>query len=100
MKNKHIGSSFDDFLKEEGIYEEATSHAIKRVIAWQLAEAMKANKISKSEMARRMKTSRTQVERFLDPENDSVQLNTIQKAAAIVGKRLIVTFEDLPRSAA
>jgi antitoxin HicB len=100
MKNKHIGSSFDDFLKEEGIYEEATSHAIKRVIAWQLAEAMKANKISKSEMARRMKTSRTQVERFLDPENNSVQLDTIQKAAAIVGKRLIVTFEDLPRSAA
>lgn len=100
MKNKHIGSSFDDFLKEEGIYEEATSHAIKRVIAWQLAEAMKAEKISKSEMARRMKTSRTQVERFLDPENNSIQLDTIQKAAAIVGKRLIVTFEDLPRSAA
>jgi len=100
MKNKHIGSSFDDFLKEEGIYEEATSHAIKRVIAWQLAEAMKAKNISKSEMARRMNTSRTQAERFLDPENDSVQLDTIQKAAAIVGKRLIVTFEDLPRSAA
>ncbi len=100
MRNKNIGSSFNDFLEEEGIHEEATSHAIKRVIAWQLAEAMKAKKISKSEMARRMKTSRTQVERFLDPENDSVQLNTIQKAAAIVGKRLIVTFEDLPRSAA
>jgi antitoxin HicB len=100
MKNKHIGSSFDDFLKEEGIHEEATSHAIKRVIAWQLSEAMKEKNISKSEMARRMKTSRTQVERFLDPENNSVQLNTIQKAAAIVGKRLIVTFEDLPRSAA
>lgn len=100
MKNKHIGSCFDDFLKEEGIYEEATSHAIKRVIAWQLAEAMKAEKISKSEMARRMKTSRTQVERFLDPESNSVQLDSIQKAAAIVGKRLIVTFEDLPRSAA
>ena len=100
MRNKHIGSSFHDFLEEEGIHEEATSHAIKRVIAWQLSEAMKAKRISKSEMARRMKTSRTQVERFLDPENDSIQLNTIQKAAAIVGKRLIVTFEDLPRSAA
>jgi DNA-binding Xre family transcriptional regulator len=95
MKNKHIGSSFDDFLKQEGILEEATSHAIKRVIAWQLAEAMKEKNISKSEMARRMKTSRTQVERFLDPENDSVQLDTIQKAAAIVGKRLIVIFEDV-----
>ena len=100
MKNKHIGSSFDDFLEEEGIYEEVTSHALKRVIAWQLAEAMKEKKISKSEMARRMKTSRTQVERFLDPENESVQLDTIQKAAAVVGKRLIVIFEDLPRSAA
>jgi antitoxin HicB len=100
MKNKHIGSAFDDFLKQEGILEEATSHAIKRVIAWQLAEAMKEKNISKSEMARRMKTSRTQVERFLDPENDRVQLDTIQKAAAIVGKRLIVIFEDLPLSAA
>ena len=100
MKNKHLGSSFEDFLKEQGIHEEATSHALKRVIAWQLAEAMKAKKISKSEMARRMNTSRTQVERFLDPENDSVQLDTIQKAAAILGKRLIVTLEDLPLSAA
>ena len=100
MRNKHIGSSFDDFLKKEGIHEAATSHAIKRVIAWQLAEAMKAKKISKAEMARRLKTSRTQVARFLDPENDSVQLDTIQKAAAIVGKRLTIILEDLPRSAA
>ncbi len=100
MKNKHIGSSLEDFLMEDGIYEAATSVAIKRVIAWQLAKAMKAKKISKSEMARRLKTSRTQVARFLDPENVSVQLDTIQKAAAIVGKRLIILFEDLPRSAA
>ncbi len=100
MKSKHIGSSFDDFLKEEGIYEEATSHAIKRAIAWQLAEAMKAKKISKAEMARRQKTSRTQIARFLDPENCSVQLDTMQKAAAIVGKRLVIKLEDIPRSAA
>jgi antitoxin HicB len=100
MKSKHLGSSFEDFLKEQRIHEEATSHALKRVIAWQRAEAMKSKKISKSEMARRMNTSRTQVERFLDPENDSVQLDTIQKAAAIHGKRLIVTFEDLPLFAA
>lgn len=100
MKRKHIGSSFDDFLKEQGIYEGATGHAIKRVIAWQLTEAMKAKKISKTEMARRLKTSRTQVARFLDPENCSVQLDTMQKAAAIVGKRLVVRLEDLPRSAA
>lgn len=98
MSKKHIGSSFDDFLKEEGLFEEATSHAIKRVIAWQLAEAMQAKKISKAEMARRMNTSRTQVQRFLDPENDSVQLDTIQKAAAIVGKRLTIILEDLPRA--
>jgi predicted XRE-type DNA-binding protein len=100
MKSRHIGSSFDDYLKQEGIYEEATSHAIKRVIAWQLAEAMKAQKISKAEMARRMKTSRTQVARFLDPENSSVQLDTIQKAAAIVGKRLVIRLDDLHHSAA
>jgi hypothetical protein len=100
MKRKHIGSSFDDLLKEEGIYEEATGHAIKRVIAWQLSEAMKEKKISKAEMARLLKTSRTQVNRFLDPENCSVQLDTMQKAAAIVGKRLVITLEDIPRSAA
>jgi antitoxin HicB len=96
MKCKHIGSSFDDFLKEEGIYEEATGHAIKRVIAWQLTEAMKAKKISKTEMASRLKTSRTQVARFLDPENCSVQLDTMQKAAAIVGKRLIIRLRTFP----
>lgn len=64
MKSKHIGSSFDDFLKEESICEGASGHAIKRVIAWQLAEAIVAKKISKSDMARRLKTSRTQVARF------------------------------------
>ncbi|MBN2337425.1 MAG: XRE family transcriptional regulator [Acidobacteria bacterium] len=100
MKNKHIGSSFNDFLKEEGFYEEATGHAIKRVIAWQLAEAMKEKNISKAEMARQLKTSRTQVARFLDPQNCSVQLDTMQKAAAIVGKRLIIKLEDIPQSAA
>jgi predicted XRE-type DNA-binding protein len=100
MKRKHIGSFFDDFLKEEGICEEATSHAIKRVIVWQLAEAMKAKKISKAEMARRLKTSRTQLAHFLDPENCSVQLDTMQKAAAIVGKRLVMKLDDIPRSAA
>jgi hypothetical protein len=62
----------------KGIYEEATSHAMKRLIAWQLAEAMKARKISKAEMARRLGTSRTQVARCLDPENSRIQLDTIQ----------------------
>jgi antitoxin HicB len=95
MKSIHIGSSFDDFLKKEGIYEEATGHAIKRVIAWQLAEAMKTKKRSKAEMARRLKTSRTQVARFLDPENCRIQPDTMQKAAAIIGKRLVIKLEDI-----
>jgi antitoxin HicB len=99
MKSKHIGSSYGDFLKEEGIYEEETGHAIKRVIAWQLAKAMMAKNISKAEMARRLKSSRTQVTRLLDPENCSVQLDTMQRAAAIVGKCLVIKLEDIPRSA-
>ena len=76
------------------ISEEVTSHAVKRVIAWQLSEAMKARKISWNEMAKRMKTSRTQVARLFDPDNDRVQLDTIQKAAAVVGKRISITLED------
>jgi len=94
MSSENIGSTFEDFLKEDGIYEEVTSHAAKRVIAWQLTQAMKARKISRNEMAKRMKTSRTQIARLFDPDNDRVQLDTIQKAAAIVGKRLAITLED------
>ena len=93
--SKHIGSSFDDFLKEDGIYEEAHSIAAKRVLAWQIAQAMKEQHISKSKMAERMKTSRTQVERLLDPENNSVQLDTIQRAAAVVGRRLVIELEPV-----
>ncbi len=86
--NPHFGSSFDDWLKEQGIYEEVTTHAIKRVLAWQIEQAMKAQKISKAEMARRMHTSRTQLERLLDPSNDKVQLDTVQRAATAVGRTL------------
>ncbi len=86
--NPHFGSSFDDWLKEQGIYEEVTAHAIKRVLAWQIEQAMKAQKISKAEMARRMHTSRTQLERLLDPSNDKVQLDTVQRAATAVGRTL------------
>ena len=93
--SKHIGSSFDDFLKEDGIYEEAHSIAIKRVLAWQIAQAMKEQRISKRKMAELMHTSRTQVERLLDPENNSVQLNTIQRAAGIVGRRLVIELEPI-----
>jgi antitoxin HicB len=88
VTNKHIGSSFEDFLKEEGIYEDATAHAIKRVLAWQIERAMAEQGITKSEMAKRMRTSRAQLDRLLDPENDKVQLDTVQRAAVAVGRTL------------
>ena len=88
MNSKHIGSSFEDFLKDEGIHEEATAHAIKRVLAWQIEQAMTEQGITKSAMAKRMKTSRAQLDRLLDPENDKVQLDTVQRAAAAVGRTL------------
>jgi predicted XRE-type DNA-binding protein len=87
-KNPHIGGLFDDFLKEEGIHEEVQTTAIKRVIAWQLEEAMKIQNLSKVEMARRMETSRAQLDRLLDPDNDSVTLDTLTRAAAIVGRKV------------
>jgi predicted XRE-type DNA-binding protein len=86
--NPHIGSSFEDFLQEEGIAEEATAAAIKHVLAWQISEAMKAQGISKNQMAKRMHTSRAYLDRFLDPKNDKVQLDTLQRAAAAVGRKL------------
>ncbi len=88
MKKKNIGSSFDSFLREEGIYEQATSNAIKRVLARQVAEAMKESHLSKAEMAKRMHTSRAALDRLLDPENDAVTLSTLQKAAAVVGREI------------
>jgi antitoxin HicB len=87
MSKKHMGSSIDDFLKEEGIFEEAQAQAIKEVVAWQLADAMKIKKISKNKMATLLKTSRTQVDRILDPKND-ITLGSLQRAAAIVGRRV------------
>jgi len=87
MSEKHMGSSIDAFLQEEGIFEEVQAQAIKEVVAWQLAEAMKKKKISKSKMARLLKTSRTQVDRLLDPKND-ITLGSLQRAAAIVGRRV------------
>ena len=86
---KHMGSSIDDFLKQEGIFEEAQSQAVKEVVAWQLDEAMKKRKISKNKMASLLKTSRTQVDRLLDPKND-ITLSSLQRAAAIVGRRVSI----------
>jgi DNA-binding Xre family transcriptional regulator len=90
MKSKkgRIGPSFDDFLKKEGIYEEVTARAIKRVIARQLDALMQHEGLSKTELARRMRTSRAQLDRLLDPENESVTLGTLTRAAHAVGRQL------------
>lgn len=85
---KHIGSDFDDFLRDESLYDETEAIATKRVIAYQLAQEMERANISHSELARRMKTSRSSVERLLDPTNPSVTLVTLERAASAVGKRL------------
>jgi predicted XRE-type DNA-binding protein len=91
MSKKHMGSSIDDFLREEGIFEEAQAQAVKEVVAWQLAEAMKKNKISKNKLATLLKTSRTQVDRILDPKND-ITLGSLQRAAALVGRRVTISL--------
>ena len=88
MKKKNMGSSFDNWLREEGIYEESSSTAIKRVLARQVEAAMKEQTVSKAEMAKRMRTSRASLDRLLDPENDGVTLSTLQKAAIAVGREI------------
>ena len=89
MSKKHMGSSIDDFLKEEGIFEEAQGQAVKEVVAWQLAEEMRKKKISKARMAAMLKTSRSQVDRLLDPKND-ITLSSLQRAAAMLGRRVTI----------
>ncbi len=88
MKKRNVGSSFDSWLREEGIYEESTAKALKRVLARQVEAAMKEQQLSKAEMARRMRTSRAALDRLLDPEYDAVTLNTLRKAAVAVGREL------------
>jgi hypothetical protein len=88
MKKNNVGSSFDSWLREEGIYEEVTATALKRVLARQLEAAMKEKQLSKAEMARRMRTSRAALDRLLDPEYDAVTLSTLRKAALVVGRQL------------
>jgi DNA-binding Xre family transcriptional regulator len=83
-----IGSRFDDFLRQEGLYAETQAVAIKRVLAWQLTEAMKKQRLTKSAMAKRMATSRSQLDRLLDPENADVQLDTLARAASAVNCEL------------
>ncbi len=87
-KNPHVGSTFESWLEEEGIYEEVTTAAIKSVIAYQLAEEMKKQGITKKRMAEMMHTSRAQLDRVLDPDNGSATIETLQRAAKIVGREL------------
>lgn len=89
MSKKHLGSGIDDFLKDEGVFEEAQVQAVKEVVAWQLAQAMEIKKISKNKMATLLKTSRSQVDRLLDAKDD-ITLSSLQRAAAIVGRRVSI----------
>jgi antitoxin HicB len=89
-KMDHSGSTFDSFLEEEGIRDEVEAVAIKRVLAWQLEQAMQKQKKTKQAMAKQLHTSRSQLDRLLDPRNVSVTLDTITRAARALGKRVII----------
>lgn len=93
-KIDHSGSTFDSFLEEEGIREEVEAVAIKRVLAWQLEQAMQDQKKTKQAMAKQLHTSRSQLDRLLDPSNVSVTLDTITRAAGVLGKRVIIRVAD------
>ena len=88
MRNNAVGSSFDDFLDEEGICDEVEAGAIKKIIAYRLQEAMENERLSKTTLAARLETSRAAVNRLLDPENESITLLTLKKAANVLGKKL------------
>ena len=92
-RNVHVGSDFDDFLKEEGLYDEAQAVAVKRVLAFQLEQDMKKARLTKTAMARRMGTTRAQLDRLLNPENPSTTLATLVKAARALGKRVRISLE-------
>ncbi len=93
MAKRNIGSNFDNFLEEEGLLEDSTAVAVKRYIAFQLIEKMSVEQLSKAEMARRMNTSRSALDRLLDPDNSSVTLQTLQSAAQALGGRLKVELD-------
>ncbi len=95
MSNRYIGSDFDEFLREEDIFEEVQAAAIKKVLACMIEQAMAETHVTKSEMARRMGTSRTQLDRLLDPANPSVTLSTVARAAKAVGKKISISFEEI-----
>ncbi len=86
--NKYTGSDFDDFLREEGILEEVTARAHKRLLALQISEAMKQSKMTKAQLAAKLQTSRSQIDRLLDPDNTAVTLESLERLAAAVGRQL------------
>lgn len=90
MKHKNIGGSFDEFLKDEGILEDVEAIAIKRVVALQVREEMKKKKISKTKLASQMKTSRSALNRLLDPDDEAITFKTLKRAASALNKRLVV----------
>lgn len=96
--NPHIGSDFDDFLEEEGLVEEVSAAALKRVIAWQIAQAMKSQKVTKKTLAERMHTSRTAVDRALDQNDPGMTLATLASAARALGQRVEVRLVPEPES--
>ncbi len=98
-RNPHVGSNFDDFLKDEGIFEEVQAKALKRAISEQIEESMQAANLSKVKMAELMSTSRSQLDRVLDPDNVSVQLDTLMKAARAVGKTVEIRIKTAKRPA-
>ena len=91
--NKHSGTNFDDYLIEEGVFEEVQAKALKRALAEQLSDAMQSDHLSKVVMAQRMVTSRSQLDRVLDPDNLSIQLDTLIKAARAVGKTVEIRLK-------
>ena len=94
-RNPRAGSSFDDFLKEDGIYEDVQNAAIKKVLSAKLEAAMTDQNISKSEMAKRLKTSRSQLDRLLDPDNESITRQTASRAAAVLGMTLEINLHPM-----
>ena len=98
-RNPHIGTNFDDFLKDEEIFEEVQAKALKRALAEQIVESMLAANISKVKMAEMMSTSRSQLDRVLDPDNISVQLDTLMKAARAVGKTVEIKIRNAKKTA-
>ncbi len=94
IDNPHVGSSLDDLLEEEGVLSEVNAVALKRVLAWQVSQEMSNRGLSKSQMAIEMNTSRTALDRLLDPQNTSITLKTMERAAAVLGKRLRIDLVD------